>query len=127
MNNTTVIGIIATLGAAGIFLFVGDDYLPLRLISTGMLIFSLIILAIRYFPELRELDIKKFLPQSPKHNLKIRGTNKERAYIRVQNAVNNRKISISLEDDGVYIRLSGNENEGEAFSDTKVKVYDYEK
>lgn len=59
-------------------------------------------------------------------NMKIRGSLKERAYLRVQNTITNGKVFVSVEDDGVYIRLAGDENKGEAYSDKKVKVYEYE-
>jgi len=63
----------------------------------------------------------------PKTNgLRVRGSNRERAYLRVQNTINNGKVTVSVEDDGIYIRLAGDENRGEAFSEKKVKVYDYE-
>jgi hypothetical protein len=35
-------------------------------------------------------------------------------------------VFVSVEDDGIYIRLAGDENNGEAFSEKKIKVYDYE-
>lgn len=62
-----------------------------------------------------------------KHNLTPNGSSRRRAFIRVQNTVNNGKVFVSSEEDGIYIRLAGNENEGEAFSEHKVKVYDYER
>lgn len=64
---------------------------------------------------------------SSKTNLKAIGSNRQKAFIRVQNTINNRKVFVSSEEDGIYIRLAGNENEGEAFSEVKVKVYDYER
>lgn len=64
---------------------------------------------------------------SSKTNLKAVGSNRQKAFIRVQNTINNRKVFVSSEEDGIYIRLAGNENEGEAFSEVKVKVYDYER
>ena len=64
---------------------------------------------------------------SSKSNLKAIGSNRQKAFIRVQNTINNRKVFVSSEEDGIYIRLAGNENEGEAFSEIKVKVYDYER
>lgn len=64
---------------------------------------------------------------SSKSNLKAIGSNRQKAFIRVQNTINNRKVFVSSEEDGIYIRLAGDENEGEAFSEMKVKVYDYER
>jgi hypothetical protein len=69
----------------------------------------------------------QFVFPTPKgNNLRIRGTKRERAFLRVQNTINNRKVFVSVEDDGIYIRLAGDENNGEAFSEKKIKVYDYE-
>jgi hypothetical protein len=75
------------------------------------------------FDYFRNLQIEK----QRSTNLKVRGSNRERAFIRVQNTLKNGKVFVSLEEDGIYIRLAGDENQGEAFAEKKVKVYDYEK
>lgn len=98
--------------------------------STFMIVVSLLLmfagvgLAIITFDKEWGNPFEALRPKNP--NLRVGGSRKERAYVRVQNTVNNRKIFVSVEEDGIYIRLAGDENHGEAYSDRKVKVYDYE-
>lgn len=118
-----------SLGVIGLLLFRDQDFIFMRIISILIMIASLVI----YLSDAHALDTKSLserivkLFKKEKVNLKVRGTNKERAFIRVQNALKNGKVFVSIEDDGIYIRLAGNENEGEAFSSEKVKVYSYER
>lgn len=51
---------------------------------------------------------------------------KEEAFRRVLNTLNTNNIMVDTREDGIYIRLAGNESEGEAFSKNFVKVLDYQ-
>lgn len=129
MNKQTIL-FIKLIGIIGILLFRGEDFLFLKIMCIGIVILTtlLYIYTIKYFDFVAWFqDFKKTNFQKNKSNLKLRGGNKERAYVRVQNALNNGKVFVSQEEDGIYIRLAGNENEGEAFSEHKIKVYTYER
>lgn len=122
--------LLGLVGSIGIILFRGQDYLFMQLMC-GLIV---MVCAILYFKTDKTFDIeesynkfKKIYFSRGTPNLKLRGGNKERAYIRVQNAIKNGKIFVSQEEDGIYIRLAGNENEGEAYSEHKVKVYTYDR
>jgi len=50
---------------------------------------------------------------------------KEEAFKRVLNTLNTNRIIVGTREDGIYIRLAGDINDGEAFSLNFVKVLDY--
>lgn len=127
MDKRTIL-IVGSMGLFGIFLFKGHEFLFMRVLCICIVLTALLLFAIFHGSEVGD-SLKKFKRkflgnESP--NLKLRGGNKERAYIRVQNAIKNGKVFVSQEEDGIYIRFAGNENEGEAYSEHKVKVYTYE-
>lgn len=61
---------------------------------------------------------KLYIPIKDEHS-KI-----EEEFIRVLNTLRSNKIMVKSEDDGIYIRMAGNERKGECFSKewTKVKL-----
>jgi len=109
------------LGLACTVYFYGTDMPLMSIIGVLLLIGGVILVAVNNAGWLRSV----FSSGQRTENLKIRGTARERAFIRVQNTINNKKVFVSVEDDGIYIRLAGDENNGEAFNENKVKVYDY--
>lgn len=113
------------IGVTGLIVFNSQDFLALQIVS----ILLIVVPGFLLIPNLRNLwlNLSSTLRSKGVSNLKVRGSNRDRAFIRVVNTVKNGKVNVSIEEDGIYIRLSGNENEGEAFSEKKVKVYDYEK
>ncbi len=108
----------------GVIVFSIKGWLILQVISICLLVMSVFVLFLNQ--EIYK-SITTLLFGPSKTNLKAVGSNRQKAFIRVQNTINNRKVFVSSEEDGIYIRLAGNENEGEAFSEVKVKVYDYER
>lgn len=112
------------LSSIGLIVFSINEWVILQVISICLIFISAFVFLLNQ--ELYK-SLITFLFGSSKSNLKAIGSNRQKAFIRVQNTINNRKVFVSSEEDGIYIRLAGNENEGEAFSEIKVKVYDYER
>ena len=93
MNKIILVSIFV-LGLGGIFIFREEDFLPLRIICIMMSVVSAIFLEFKYpvFTSAWSVNYSKKIELRKKaNNLKLRGTNKERAFIRVQNAINNKK------------------------------------
>lgn len=126
MNRNSLIGL-TLIGIVGIFVFRSFDIIPLMIMSLGISIISSILLVISLDPEWGDpFKLKKFKFKRKDTNMKIIGSNKQKAFLKVLNTINNKKIAVSIENDGIYIRLAGDENHGEAFNEKKCKVYDYE-
>jgi hypothetical protein len=103
---------------------ISKEWYSLAAVSSFFLLLSLFML-LSIFKIDKKIMIRLF--GNTNQNLTPNGSSRRRAFIRVQNTINNGKVFVSSEEDGIYIRLAGNENEGEAFSEHKVKVYDYER
>jgi hypothetical protein len=115
---------IATLGLLGSIVFGLKSWPYMQFVSFSLLAISI---GVGFFNQNINRAFYDIFLNKSQGNLKPVGTLRQRAFIRVQNSVNNGKVFVSSEPDGIYIRLAGNENEGEAYSETKVKVYDYER
>lgn len=56
-------------------------------------------------------------------NEKVFGTKRDIAIQKVNNTIKNKNYTLEYIAGEVYIRLNGDENNGEAYSDTPVKIY----
>jgi hypothetical protein len=119
--ESVIAGALFLIGFAAMVYFSSAGMVVVSVTGGLLMVGAMVVLLYNHGGSLRGL----FDPGPRTDNLKIRGTARERAFIRVQNTINNKKVFVSVEEDGIYIRLAGDENNGEAFNENKVKVYDY--
>jgi hypothetical protein len=70
-------------------------------------------------------NIKSFGEHSKNENLDLSDVSRSSVYKSVLKTLRNNKVMVKTENDGIYIRLAGNEGEGECFSLDWAKVISF--